>query len=225
MKPADLVKRVDELIEMSRLVLATQHSEYANPYTIHRVKTAPMAGFRSACLSFIDRVYGAKHPHFIEFTQEAKSDYVNDAERGAAILSAIRSEIAGGWLFTMKGLVAAELFSDFIEMAEHLLESGYKDAAAVMAGSVLEEHLRQLCHKSGIAVEEVQSGRVIPFKADTLNAVLYKADVYTKLDQKAIVAWLDLRNHAAHGKCENYNDNQVKQLIGGVTEFIARVPM
>ena len=94
-----------------------------------------------------------------------------------------------------------------------------------MAGSVLEEHLRQLCHKSGIAVEEVQSGRVIPFKADTLNAVLYKADVYTKLDQKAIVAWLDLRNHAAHGKCENYNDNQVKQLIGGVTEFIARVPM
>jgi hypothetical protein len=31
----------------------------------------------------------------------------------------------------LKGLITAEVFADFIEMAEHLLETGYKDPAAV----------------------------------------------------------------------------------------------
>ena len=34
-----------------------------------------------------------------------------------------------------------------LEMAEHLLAADYKDAAAVLGGGVLEEHLRQLCKK------------------------------------------------------------------------------
>jgi hypothetical protein len=59
---------------------------------------------------------------------------------GIGILTAARNEIAGGWLFTTKGLVSAELFSDFLDMASHLLAEKYKDPAAVMAGSVLEEH-------------------------------------------------------------------------------------
>ena len=39
--------------------------------------------------------------------------------------------------------------NDFLDMAYHLLENDYKDASAVMIGSVLEEHLRQLCNKFG----------------------------------------------------------------------------
>ena len=38
----------------------------------------------------------------------------------------------------------AELFADFLEMADYLLSEGYKDPAAVLGGSMLEEHLRQL---------------------------------------------------------------------------------
>lgn len=184
-----------------------------------------MAGFRSAALSFIDRIYSSEHPHFAEFHQRTRSNQRNSAERGIAILKAIRDEIAGGWLFTVKGLVASELFSDFLEMAEHLQENGYKDPAAVMAGSVLEEHLRQLCLKHKIEIEEEKDGRIKSRKADRLNADLTKSEIYTKLDQKLITAWLDLRNKAAHGKYDEYNADQVKQFLNGVTEFMVRVSL
>jgi hypothetical protein len=184
-----------------------------------------MAGFRTACLSFIDRLYGSEHPHFKQFTDKTEHNYVSNSEQGIAILSAIRAEIAGGWLFNVKGLVAAEVFSDFLEMAEHLLEGGYKDPAAIMIGSVLEEHLRQLCLNKAIQVEEERDGRMVAHKADRLNADLAKAEMYTKLDQKLITAWLDLRNNAAHGKYDAYTPEQVKQLLAGVTEFMVRVSL
>ena len=199
-----LLKRADELLVMGNAVLSTAYST-GGQYNINYVKSAPMAGFRSAVLSFIHRTFGEDHPHFKQFSVKAGKDFRNDAEEGIAILQAIRDEIAAGWLSTIKGLVAAELFADFLSMAEHLLESGYKDPAAVMAGSVLEEHIRQLCAKNHVDTEDERDGRQVPRKADRLNADLAKADVYTKLDQKQITAWLDLRNHAAHGKYDVYS--------------------
>lgn len=50
-------------------------------------------------------------------------------------------------------IIAAEIFSDFLEMAEHLLEQGYKDPAAVMIGSVVEENLRKFCVANKIDTE------------------------------------------------------------------------
>jgi hypothetical protein len=39
------------------------------------------------------------------------------------------------------------LFADFLEMTDELQHSGYKDAAAVIAGSTLEELSTQACAK------------------------------------------------------------------------------
>jgi len=100
------------------------------------------------------------------------------------------------------------------------MSEGYKDAAAVILGSVLEEHLRQLCAKTGIAVE--QKGK--PKKADLLNSELAGQSVYSKLDQKSITAWLDLRNKAAHGNYGDYSLDQVGLLLQGVRDFMARIP-
>ena len=221
MKTSDLIRRIDELVANGNEVLKTR---YGNPGgTFEYVKSGEMKGFRAASLSFIQSVYNTQHPHYTEFDNNTNRTEPGDAERGIAILKAMRSEIAGGWIFTFKGLVAAELFADFLEMAEHLLESGYKDSAAVMTGSVLEEHLRQLCMKNDIAVDEEKDDRVVHKKADRLNADLAKADVYSKLDQKQITAWLELRNNAAHGKYGEYTEQQVKQLLTGLVEFMARV--
>jgi hypothetical protein len=66
------------------------------------------------------------------------------------------------------------------------------------------------------------SGKANPKKADLLNAELTKSHVYNNLDQKAVSAWLDLRNKAAHGRYGEYNDKQVENMIQGVTEFMAR---
>jgi len=217
-----LLKRADELLVMGNAVLSTAYST-GGQYNIDYVESARMAGFRSAVLSFIHRTFGQDHPHFKEFSTKAGRDFRSNAEQGVAILQAIRDEIAGGWLSTIKGLVAAELFADFLSMAEHLLETGYKDPAAVMAGSVLEEHIRQLCSKNQVDTEDERDGKHVPRKADRMNTELAKADVYTKLDQKQVTAWLDLRNHAAHGKYDIYSAEQVRQMIAGILEFMVRV--
>jgi len=109
-------------------------------------------------------------------------------------------------------------------MAEYLLEEGYKDPAAVITGSTLEEHLRILCIKKGIDIEIMSKGKLGPKKVDMLNTNLTKQGVYSKLDLKSVTAWLDLRDKAAHGKYSEYNEIQVKQLIIGVRDFIVRNP-
>lgn len=221
MKTSDLLRRVDELIAQGDKTLQTRRQGGI----VEAVDDGMMHGFRSAALSFIDRVYTSTHPHFILFSKAVQGAQPVHVSRGVAILQSIRSEIADGWLFSIKGLITAEVFTDFLEMAEHLLDSGYKDAAAVMAGSVLEEHLRQLCRREGIDTEEEKDEKLVAIKTDRLNSELAKSEVYSKLDQKQITAWLDLRNKAAHGKYEEYNLEQVRQLILGSTEFMARVAL
>ena len=138
----------------------------------------------------------------------------------AGILGTLRSDYEGHYLQAVHELIHADLFADFLDMAEHLLGEGYKDPAAVMAGGVLEEHLRKLCEKFTISI--TSGGR--PKKADRLNADLARAKVYSKLDQKSVTAWLDLRNKAAHGKYDEYTGDQVALMISGIRDFLSRNP-
>ncbi|KQV49534.1 hypothetical protein ASC95_16185 [Pelomonas sp. Root1217] len=224
MNLSSLVTRVDEILAMGHATAATCRASGGH-FSENVVASDKMAGFRSAGLSFIERVFSSEQSHYVQFKAKTGRDLLEHAQAGIAILGAIRQEIAGGWLFTVKGLVAAELFADFMSMAEHLLETGYKDPAAVMAGSVLEEHLRQLCGKHGVDVEEERDGKLVPLKADRLNAELVKKGGYNKLDQKLVTAWLEVRNNAAHGKYELYTRDHVAQMIPGVLGFMSRVPL
>ena len=118
---------------------------------------------------------------------------------------------------TFQELIHADLFSDFLEMAEYFLQEGYRHPAAVMAGGVLEEHLRKLCAKHGVTVPPKP-------KLDTMNADLAKAVAYNKNDQKQVTAWAGLRNDAAHGNYTNYGDNEIKLMVAGIRDFISRNP-
>lgn len=138
----------------------------------------------------------------------------------AGVLKALRTAYDAGYLETVTDLIRSDLFADFLEMADHLLSEGYKDPAAVVAGSVLEEHLRNLCRKYGIPTDS--GGR--PKKADQLNADLCGNSAYSKLDQKSVTAWLDLRNKAAHGRYSEYAKEQVALLIQSIRDFMTRVP-
>jgi hypothetical protein len=106
------------------------------------------------------------------------------------IVTALRHDYEAGSLVPIQELIRAEVFDDFLEMAEHLLDHGSKDPSAVLAGGVLEQHLRTLCGRTGISTET--NGK--PKKADAINSELTAAAVYSKLDQKSVTSWLDLRN-------------------------------
>lgn len=109
-------------------------------------------------------------------------------------------------------------------MADHLLDEGYKDAAAVIAGGTLEAHLRQLCVKTGIPTEVKTASGLQPKKADQMNSDLTRTGTLSKLDQKNATAWLDLRNKAAHGRYTDYTNEQVALFTAGLRDFLTRNP-
>jgi hypothetical protein len=139
----------------------------------------------------------------------------------AGVAEALKADIENGYLRTVEELINANLFADFLEMADELHTKGFKDPAAVLAGSVLEEHLRKMAGLAGVPVVG-QNGK--PTKADALNADLTKAGAYNGLEQKSVTAWLDLRNKAAHGKYGEYSAEQVSALIRDVRNFVVRHP-
>ena len=214
----DYSKKITYLLELADRTIATQ---YKLGYEIG-VDSSLYREFRVSCLSFILNLYGANHPYYSEFNKYVDKESFYQVERGIGILKSIKNEIDNGWLATARGLLSAEIFTDFLEMADHLLEENYKDPAAVMIGSVLEEHLRHLCVKHGIAISDSENGKDVPRKADRLNSELAKKNVYNKLDLKNVLAWLDLRNKAAHGKYSEYNEGQVHVMMLGVSEFLSR---
>ncbi|WP_400071791.1 hypothetical protein [Zobellia russellii] len=221
MKIEHISDRVYQLIQLAdKVILTKRYGEY----DVETVDLELFKEFRASTLSFFKNVFGEQHPFYKEFDKNVRDTYIYHTEEGRGILKAAKQEVDGGWMFTVKGLVSAEIFSDFLEMADHLLKEGYKDPSAVMIGSVLEEHLRQLCLKNSIPIEKrINEGKPMPKKADLLNSELASASIYNKLDQKSITSWLDLRNKAAHGKYEEYSKEQVELMFNGVSNFMTRV--
>jgi hypothetical protein len=219
MKIETIKKRINELIELAKNVLSTTSTTRSGREFVSSEKFSEL---RSASLSFLKNTFGSDHPFYNEFDKKAINSEPEDIKQALGVLQAVKQELDGGWIFTIKGLVSAEIFSDFLEMSDYLLSENYKDPAAVMIGSVLEEHLRQLCVKCGISVEIIKDGKSFSKKADLLNSELSASDIYNKLDQKSITSWLDLRNKAAHGKYGDYSKEQVAIMYQGVINFISR---
>ncbi|MCP9199990.1 hypothetical protein MKO06_08735 [Gramella sp. GC03-9] len=218
MNKQDLIKRTDKLIDQGRKVLATKKFVELSGEIVDR---GLKDGFRTASLSFIKNLYGDSHIYYKDFESRVKGVGFREIESGINILLAIKDEIDNDWLLAITMMISAEIFSDFLEMGKYLLDQNYKDAAAVMIGSVLEEHLRLICKKNSIDIEFTNNaGDTKAKKADTMNADLAKANVYGVLEQKNVTAWLDLRNRAAHGKYTEYTKEQVEIMYQGVLNFI-----
>ncbi|MBA5246469.1 hypothetical protein H1R16_10750 [Marnyiella aurantia] len=217
----ELQDRITTLIEFGNSLY--DNLTYDEPYSIGFIKDGSFVGFKTLSLSFIKNLYGENHLYFKEFEEAANGTYKFNVDESLSILSSIKFEIENGWLYNLKQLVTAELFSDFLEMSKYLLEEGYKDAAAVMIGSTLEEQLRQLSINNSIEISSIRDGKEIPKKANLLNAELYKANIYNSLTNKSITSWLDLRNNAAHGHYNVYSRDEVNLMYQGVVNFISTI--
>ncbi len=218
----DWIHRAEELIALADKTLGTQTPPDAWGTFVDEQLHAQL---RSSGMAFLKNAFGENHPFYGEFIAGAKEvGKPSDVRNKRGVLVAAIDEMGGGWLRTARGLVSAEIFADFIDMADHLLSEGYQHAAAVMVGSVLEEHLRELARKASVATTTLKGGKDVPKSADTLNAELVKAGVYLLQDQKQVTAWLNLRNNAAHGQYGNYTADQVRLMLDGVRNFMARVP-
>jgi len=219
MNTDDINKQIDHLVSLEQ---AAMKEKYRHGYT-DRIPYNHFVGYRTAGLSLLEKVCGNKHPYFTQFNEVINDPSVHSLLGAASILNQFKHEVNNGWFVSVQELITAEVFADFLEMGKHLLDEGYKDAAAVIIGSVLEKHLRQLSDNNGVDTYTIKGTDRIAKKASLLNEDLKKAGVYGTLDQKSVTSWLDLRNSAAHGKYHEYVKGQVDIMYLGVLGFIGRV--
>lgn len=106
-------------------------------------------------------------------------------------------------------------------MATELLDKRFTGAAAVMAGSVLEEHLRKLATKRAIAIRDNKDR---PKSVEILGIELRNDGAFSEVQRKSVVAWYALRTEAAHGRIESLPEAEVERMVDAVRDFIGRHP-
>lgn len=131
------------------------------------------------------------------------------------VLKAAQVDYEQGFMADHKLLISGEIFSDILVQAEVLLDHDYKDAAAVIIRSVLEDGLRKLCE-----AHKIDAG-----KRDTLqqlNEKLYKEKAYSVLQHKEIIAKAEIGNCAAHGRFDEYKKEDVAAFLEFVLRFLSQ---
>lgn len=219
MKRNILLERIDYIITSGKKFY--DNLIFNEPTNYGYVKIADFVEYKTIGLSFIEKLFGKEHTYFVAFKKHTQTNWSYDLDSSLSILNSIKYEIENGWLDNYKKIVSAELFSDFLEMSKYLLDNQYKDAAAVMIGSILEEKIRLICKENLIEITLEKNGKTIPKKASLMNDDLYKADIYNSLIHKSIISWLDIRNNAAHGNYQEYTIENVNLMYEGVMNFLA----
>lgn len=211
----NLKGRLDQLIEVGEEVLSTRHPAGRNIIGPDRVNDAPFHQWKAGTVSFLKAMFGDDSTHFKGFQASCTGPSYQSALIGVSILKAAKEDIEGGYLKKLETLVTADVFTDFLEMAEYLLEQGYKDPAASLIGAVLEDGLRKIAANSGVTIKRRQD-------ISSLNGKLADAKVYNRLIQKRVQVWNDVRNHADHGEFSEYTAELVTETLAAVRDFLAQ---
>lgn len=165
------------------------------------------------------QVFGDNHAYVEGFKSKTIDDswiYPSDVEGGLGILRAAQEDYKEGYLDDIKNLVAAEFITDLLDQAEHLVEAEYFAAAASLGGAVLENGLRHLANSNKIAVNHRDS-------LSSLNRKLADNRIYNRIYKQKIEVWTSVRNKAAHGEFDEFNDSDVGDLVEGVREFFDKM--
>jgi hypothetical protein len=202
--------RLHALMHDGRTLLST--SVYPTPGR-GRVDYGRFHGWRSQAISALGSLIGTTAQYTVEFDRRVKDYYISNVEAGLAILAALQSDISNGYLRTTANIISAEVFGDFLEMAQHLLDEGYKDPSASLTGAVLEDGLRRIARNNDITVND----------GDDLSSLRDKCagkKIFNNLVRQQITAWTTLRNSADHGKFSEYTAQQVASMISDVRSFL-----
>ena len=214
----------DKFVEELKDILK-DYSEIPN--TIDALFNEKAIKFITRASSVIDRICKEKSTYYKmhNLILNDSSSLYHKTINIKGVLDGLLKDLSKGYLKNFEELISSEIFADYLEMGDYLLDEGYKDASAVIIGSTLEAHLRKLCEQNNIAHIKLNSeGKEKPKKADELNSELAKKEVYTKLELKEITFWLEIRNNAAHGHYDNYSSEDVNLMSKGVKHFITKFP-
>jgi hypothetical protein len=207
------LERLDRLIGKGDAVRATRRQLPPNVITSVTLDAGAFAEWQSQALSFLTNLLGSEHIYVERFATVVRKASSSSVTAGQGILRAVREDVQGGYLIDVRTLVSADVFSDFLDMAEHLHENGYKDPAASLAGAVLEDGMRRIADNNGIQLKSRED-------LGSLNQKLANADVYNRVTQRRLQPWITVRNHADHGEFDEYTTDDVADMIRDIIRFL-----
>jgi hypothetical protein len=209
-----LIQLADEVLATYQVPLSGGGVAYIGPGYVDAEK---FRRWRSSSLAFLEDLVGPDHVYAAEFrtsTEHSPTVGRGSTEQGKGVLLAVLDDLEAGYLTSIRRLIRAEVFTDLLDMAEHLHDAGYHHAAVSIAGAVLEDGLRQIAESAG-----VKANRRDDLAA--LNSKLHQAKAYDNLVRKEVGVWTDLRNAADHGEWDKVDDARTGEMIRGVTRFLA----
>jgi len=204
--------RLARLSELGSDLLQTRYkSDVSNQ---EFVDAGAFREWRVGCVTFLREALGEDSPYTKEFEFNCDSPYLSAVARGQAVLRAAREYIDFGPVARVEELVAAEIFTDLLGIAQRLLREQRMSAGVVVACSVLEDVMRRSARHRKIAIRE----NVDDLSA--LNAKMSAAGVYGAALQKRINEWAAMRTRAENGELTAEMRTDADALLRGVREFV-----
>ena len=116
-------------------------------------------------------------------------------------------------LFDIKQLVQADVFDSELDVATELNTKGFIRADGIIAGVVLEHHLKQVCKNHQIITKKDPT-------ISYLNDLLKKENIINIPKHRHIQLLADWRNLCGHDKETSPSKEDITTLIKGVKEII-----
>ncbi len=194
-------------------MIATSKPNPPGVFGFPTLDPGPFSEWQAQVESFLINLLGQDHIYIQRFSERVGKGFPSAVKVGQGILRAVKEDATGGYLTDVVTLISAEIFTDFLDMAEHLFECGYKDPTASLCGAVLEDGLRRIAQKASVKLKSKED-------LSSLNHKCADAGIYNRLIQKKIQVWVDIRNNADHGKFSEYSEQDVQDMLNGVRQFL-----
>jgi len=153
--------------------------------------------------------------------QNAANRWIAEAVGGdGGLLEAIVRAVDDRMLARVEDRVAPIVYTGVLDEAAELLRPGHHGCAAAITRAALEDGLRRLARRYGMAASDEQSRR-----ASAINTWLRaEAGAYTMATERQVQSWLDPANAYLHSPTEwvKYSIEDIGKNLGNVRGFLGQ---
>lgn len=155
--------------------------------------------------------YNKEAHYLIQRSNRQGGIYIEDINRLAGHLIFIRDAVRDNLLLKVEDEITAADFLEFLSHAKSYFDSQQKVQAAIIASAVLEDTIKKICSKQGIALQQ---------KLETLINALKSQGTINKTDAKRLKYYAGIRNSALHASWDEFDLAAIGDLISGTQQLI-----
>jgi len=139
------------------------------------------------------------------------------ADKLLGVLKAIREAVDGGLLAELEDSAHREAFESLLERGQRFVQDGHLLAAGALGQSVLEEHLREWCARTGCPGGHASAGE--------LGVALYRQGHISKEGRETVAALSAIGEHCVRNEHPPLAARQVQKMLLGVGVFLRGHPL